>query len=113
MPWSLNLSYSFGYRGPSRYAHNGTITQTLGVNGSLSITKKWKLNGQTNLDIEAGEFAVTSFTLTRDLHCFNMSFHFVPFGYRKSYSFTLCASSSILKDLKINKQQSHYDSSSF
>ena len=63
----------------------------------------------TNFDIQAGEFSFTTFNLTRDLHCWGMSFNFVPFGYRKSYSFTISAKSSMLADLKLQKQQSHYD----
>jgi len=47
--------------------------------------------------------------VNRDLHCWSMAFNFVPFGYMKSYSFTINAKSSMLKDLKIQKRQSHYD----
>ena len=63
----------------------------------------------TNFDIMAREFSFTTINVNRDLHCWNMSFNFVPFGYMKSYSFTISASSSMLKDLKLQKRQSHYD----
>lgn len=111
MPWDLGFDYSLNYTGKSASNPNGRVTQTLGVRGNISITEKWKLSANTNFDIEAGEFSFTTFNLTRDLHCWNMSFNFVPFGFRKSYSFTISASSSMLQDLKIQKQQSHYDNS--
>lgn len=109
MPWSLGFDYSFRYTGKSSSYPNGKFSQTIGVNGKLSITKKWQLTASTNFDIEAGEFSYTRFNLTRDLHCWGMSFSFVPFGYRRSYSFTLSCNSSMLADLKIRKNKSFYD----
>ena len=47
--------------------------------------------------------------VNRDLHCWQMAFNFVPFGYMKSYSFTINAKSSMLKDLRLQKRESNYD----
>jgi lipopolysaccharide assembly outer membrane protein LptD (OstA) len=113
MPWNFSLDYSLNYTGPSSSYPNGNVSQTIGMSGNLTITEKWKLTARTNFDIDAGEFSYTSFGLTRDLHCWNMSFSFVPFGYTKSYSFTLSASSSMLSDLKIDKNKSYYDNFEF
>jgi hypothetical protein len=113
MPWDFGFDYSLNYTGPSSSYPDGKITQTLGLRGNVSITEKWKLSANTNFDLEEFEFAFTTFNLTRDLHCWNMSFNFVPFGFRQSYSFTISASSSMLQDLKLQKQQSHYDNSNF
>ncbi len=109
MPWDFGFDYSLNYTGASRAYPNGRVSQTIGVRGNLNITEKWKASMNTNFDIEAGEFSFTTFNLTRDLHCWAMSFNFVPFGFRKSYSFTISAKSSMLADLKLQKQQSHYD----
>jgi hypothetical protein len=114
MPWDFGFDYSLNYTGATSASNpNGRVTQTLGLRGNVSITSKWQMSAMTNFDIQEGEFALTSFRLNRDLHCWNMSFNFVPFGYRKSYSFTISASSSMLQDLKIQKQQSHYDNFRF
>ncbi len=109
IPWSFGFDYSFNYAGPTRSYPKGKITQTLGLRGNISLTDKWKVNVNTNFDIQAGEFAYTTFNVTRDLHCWQMAFNFVPFGFAKSYSFTINAKSSILKDLRIQKRQSFYD----
>ena len=113
IPWDFGFDYSLNYSGATSAYPNGRVTQTLGLRGNVSITNKWQLSAMTNFDIQEQEFALTSFRLNRDLHCWNMAFNFVPFGYRKSYSFTISASSSMLQDLKIQKQQSHYDNFSF
>ena len=109
MPWDFEFDYSLNYTGASKAYPNGRVSQTIGVRGNISITEKWKASMNTNFDIQAGEFSFTTFNLTRDLHCWGMSFNFVPFGFRKSYSFTISAKSSMLADLKLQKQQSHYD----
>ncbi|SHE66135.1 hypothetical protein SAMN05444274_10247 [Mariniphaga anaerophila] len=109
IPWDFGFDYSFNYSGPRKPSEKGKITQTIGVRGNLNLTDKWRISANTNYDIMAGEFSFTTFNVNRDLHCWSMAFNFVPFGYMKSYSFTINAKSSMLKDLKIQKRQSHYD----
>ncbi len=113
MPWSFRFDYSFYYS--NSYVPNSsgkikpTINQSLNFSGRLSLTDKWQMDMNTNFDVQAMKFSFTTVNITRTLHCFNMSFNFVPFGDRKSYSFTLSASSSMLRDLKISKQRSWLD----
>jgi hypothetical protein len=83
--------------------------QSLNFSGQLSLTENWRLSMNTNFDIQAMKFSFTTFNVSRELHCWAMSFNFVPFGDRKSYSFTLSAKSSMLKDLKLEKQRSWFD----
>ena len=109
VPWDFGFDYSFTYAGPSRAAPKGKFMQTIGLRGNINLTDKWRISMNTNYDIMAGEFSFTTFNVNRDLHCWQMSFNFVPFGYMKSYSFTINAQSSLLQDLKISKRQSHYD----
>jgi len=109
IPWDFGFDYSFNYSGPSSSRPNGRITQTLGFRGNLNLTDKWRISMNTNFDIMEQEFSFTTFNVNRDLHCWSMAFNFVPFGYMKSYSFTINAKSSMLRDLKLQKRQSHYD----
>lgn len=109
MPWTFGFDYSFSYNGPSKSAPNGRFSQTLGIRGTLDLTEKWKVSMNTNFDIQAGEFSYTTLNINRDLHCWQMAFNFVPFGYMKSYSFTINAKSSMLKDLRLQKRESNYD----
>lgn len=109
IPWDFGFDYSLNYTGPRIPGDKGKITQTLGFRGNLNLTDKWRISMNTNFDIMAKEFSFTTFNVNRDLHCWSMAFNFVPFGYMKSYSFTINAKSSMLKDLKLQKRQSHYD----
>ncbi len=108
VPWSVNMNYTFSYSNPNPYTPS-SINQSLNLSGNLSLTDNWKMSMTTNYDIQARKFSFTTLNLTRTLHCWNMSFSFVPFGERKSYSFTLAASSSMLRDLKIEKSKSWFD----
>ncbi len=108
IPWDFNFNYSLSYSHPNPFV-SANISQSLNFSGSMSLTDKWNMRLTTNFDIQARQFSFTTFNVSRNLHCFNMSFNFVPFGDRKSYSFTLNASSSMLKDLKIDKRRSWYD----
>ncbi len=109
IPWNFGFDYSFSYSGPSSGAPKGRVTQTIGIRGNLKLTNKWNVSMNTNFDINAGQFSYTTFNVNRDLHCWQMAFSFVPFGYAKSYSFTINAKASMLKDLRVQKNQSFYD----
>lgn len=109
IPWDFSIDYNFTYAGPPRPSQKGKFTQTMGFRGNMNLTDKWRISMNTNFDIMAQEFSFTTINVNRDLHCWQMSFNFVPFGYMKSYSFTINAKSSMLRDLKLQKRQSHYD----
>jgi hypothetical protein len=113
IPWSFRFDYSLYYNNSFQPDANGkikpTINQSLNLGGRLSLTDKWQMDMNTNFDIQAMKFSFTTVNVTRTLHCWSMSFNFVPFGDRKSYSFNLSASSAMLRDLKISKQSSWRD----
>lgn len=108
IPWEFRADYSMSYSHPNPFV-DAVVNQSVNLSGRLSLTEKWNMSMTTNFDIEAGKFSFTTFNVSRNLHCWSMSFNFVPFGDRRSYSFSLNASSSMLKDLKIDKNKSWYD----
>ncbi|WP_372776015.1 putative LPS assembly protein LptD [Mangrovibacterium sp.] len=108
IPWEFRFDYTMSYSKSNPYS-DAVINQSMNFSGRMSLTDKWNMSMTTNFDIEAGEFSFTTFNVSRALHCWNMSFNFVPFGDRRSYSFSLNASSSMLQDLKIDKRKSWYD----
>jgi len=109
IPWDFNMNYSLTYSNSFRPNTKPTVNQSIGLNGHLSLTDNWRLSVNTNFDVQSMSFSYTTFNINRELHCWGMSFNFVPFGARKSYSFTLSAKSSMLKDLKLDKKRSWYD----
>lgn len=100
--WRVSANYTFRYSNPSGKAN---WTQSVSLNGSLDLTPKWKTTLSSGFDFIAKELTHTRMTVTRDLHCWTMSFEFSPFGQRKYYSFTIRANASLLQDLKIDKTE--------
>ena len=113
LPWNLGFNYTVNYN--ISYVNNGTtgyrknVTQTIGFNGSLNITPKMGITFQGGYDIMKKKLTTSSVSITRDLHCWQMSFSWIPFGYHKSWSFNIGVKAASLADLKYDKSQSMYD----
>jgi hypothetical protein len=107
LPWSININYRLNYSKPG--LARATVTQSIDVSGSLSLTPKWQFSYSTGFDITNKQFAATSFDITRDLHCWEMTFNCIPFGQHQSYNFRINVRSSMLRDLKLTKRESWYD----
>lgn len=106
IPWKINVNYSWSY---SKTGLKKTYYHTIRLSGDMSLTAKWKIGMNTGYDFIRKKFSTTNISIHRDLHCWSMRFTVVPFGERRSYSFSISANSSILRDLKYNKSKSWYD----
>jgi len=106
MPWTLNLSYSINYSKPSL---KSTISQTLSFNGSVTITKKMLMDYTSGYDFESKAITMTQIGIRRDLHCWIMSFNWVPNGSMKGWNFTIRAKASVLGDLKYDRRKDFHD----
>jgi hypothetical protein len=106
IPWSLSMNYTIAYF-KTGYAPK-SLTQSLTVNGNVSLTEKWKITVTSGFDFIAQGLTYTTIGITRDLHCWQMTLTTVPFGIKQSYFFTITAKSSILQDLKLTKRSPTY-----
>lgn len=106
IPWSIRLDYNFRYSKPR---FESTISQNMRISGDVSLTKKWKVSFSTGYDFANKEVTSSSFSIFRDLHCWEMNLSAIPFGRHQSYSFRIAVKSSILQDLKLQKRDSWYD----
>ena len=107
IPWNLGFSYSISYN------NNGikkNITQAVQFNASVNLTEKWGLTFNGGFDIMARKLSIGTFTLTRDLHCWQMNFSWTPVGTCKGWNFHIGVKSSLLQDLKYDRSKSRYDS---
>lgn len=115
VPWQLGLNLNYSYSKSYAYAneqlqtkHNHT--QTLSVNGSIALTKSLNISFNTGLDLTRLKPTTTTFNATYDLHCFNISVMWVPFGQWESWSFRIAAKASALADLlQYRKSSSYWD----
>jgi hypothetical protein len=108
VPWSASINYSWSYSKANTLTP--LIKHTIGFNGDFSLTQKWKVSYGGGYDIKAKKATSVNLNISRDLHCWQMSFSVVPFGKYAFYSFTINAKSSLLRDLKYDKKSDYrYD----
>lgn len=115
-PWSITLRYTFNYI--SKYDtkiqdYKSIFTQTINSTANLTLNEKWKIGARIDYDIQRRELAYWSMNFHRDLHCWEMSFNFVPFGTYQSYMFRINIKSSIFQGLEWKKQNSWRDNIDF
>lgn len=103
LPWSLRVNYNLN----DNRSLNGenTISQALRFSGNLDFTKNWKLGFSSGYDLKQKQFTFTNMNFTRELHCWVMTFSWVPFGFQQSYVLTIRVRSNILSDLKIDRRR--------
>ncbi len=116
--WNLNVNYNIAYEQNIMYrgyawdydiTRKPKIIHTIGLTGSIRPTPKWKLSLRTNFDIEGKEVTFTEIEVYRDLHCWEMSFNWIPSGIRKSYMFSIRIKAPMLKDIKWEKRDDFRD----
>lgn len=112
IPWSLSVNYSVRYGNTNifntdKMEYEMDFTHNLSLNGSLTLTPKWRISGNSTYDFKAKQFTYTNISVSRDLHCWSMSASIVPFGVYKSYNFHIGVNSSMLSDLKYDKRSEY------
>jgi lipopolysaccharide assembly outer membrane protein LptD (OstA) len=101
VPWNISLNYDIRYNKPGLEKR---IDKSGGVTGQFILTKNWKLSGGTQYNFTTKEFSVPVVDIYRDLHCWEMSMHWIPFGRYQSYFFNIRIKAAALRDLKLDKR---------
>ncbi len=114
MPWSITFGYGitmrentsgkFNYKS-MRYPYS--FSQTLNMSGNVRISDGWNISFSSGYDFDNHKMSMTTASLQRDLHCFNMSCSVVLAPYT-SYNFTFRCNAATLTDaLKYDKRSGY------
>ncbi len=106
VPWSLRMAYNFNYSKPGLKSN---ISQTMTLGGDIKLTPKMAITYNTGIDIKQKEITMTRVGISRDLHCWEMNFSWIPMGYMKSWNFTIRAKASMLQDLKYERKKDYHE----
>ena len=116
LPWSFSVSYGITMRedlsapiNVARMRYPWKLTHSMNMSGNMKLTNKWNISFSSGWDFAYHDFTMTTMSVTRDLHCFNMSCSVVVKPYT-SYNFTVKANSQMLADLLKIKKRSSYNS---
>lgn len=114
MPWSLTVGYGISMRENTagkfntktmRYPYK--FTQTLNFSGNVRLSDGWNISFSSGYDFEDHGISMTTASLQRDLHCFNMSCSVVLAPYT-SYNFSFRCNAATLTDaLKYDKRSGY------
>ena len=112
IPWSISFGYGITMREDNdvkRFNYNTMrypykFTQNLNISGNIRISDGWNISFSSGYDFDNHKISMTTASLSRDLHCFNMSCSVVLAPYT-SYNFSFRCNASTLTDaLKYDKR---------
>ena len=115
LPWSISFGYGITMRentDKSKFNYNTMrypykFTQNLNMSGNVRLSDGWNITFSSGYDFENKKISMTMASLSRDLHCFNMSCSVVLAPYT-SYNFSFRCNASTLTDaLKYDKRSSY------
>ncbi|MGB2868883.1 MAG: putative LPS assembly protein LptD [Bacteroidota bacterium] len=104
IPWNITFNYTFSESrpNPSFYSRTSSLSSQL----SFNLTEKWQISTSASYDFVSKKHYIPYVSVTRDLHCWSMSFEWNPMGIREGYRFELKVKAPQLQDLKVTKQSS-------
>ena len=104
--WStnINLSYSLDALNPDRTSK----TFWANSNSIINITNNWKVSYRARFDLMERDLVNHSFSIYRDLHCWELSLNWTPNGIGQGINFKINVKSPTLKDLKLEKKGGVY-----
>ena len=114
MPWSISFGYGITMRentsgtfNYNRMRYPYKFTQNLNFSGNIRLSDGWNISFSSGYDFDAKKLSMTTASLGRDLHCFNMSCQVVLTPYT-SYNFSFRCNAATLTDaLKYDKRSSY------
>ncbi len=114
IPWSFTVSYGITMAedrskqiNVRRMRYPYSFTQTMNFSGYVRIADGWNITFSSGYDFNYHELSMTTASVSRDLHCFEMSCSVVLRPY-SSFNFTFRARASELADaLKWDKRSSY------
>jgi len=100
IPWNVSLNLNYSYNKPN--LSDATERIDLSLRSNISLTKNWKIGWSLRYDLENKKITNQDFNITRDLHCWEMTFNWQPtFDF---YRFQINIKESVLRDIKVTKQ---------
>ncbi len=112
IPWSFTVNYSVRYteQTTSEYysaenmAYKLKFSHSLTFSGNIQPSTNWKMSYSGSMDLTELEITQMSMSISRDLHCWNLTASVTPFGVYKSFLVTIGVKASMLSDLKYDKR---------
>ena len=100
--WSSSASFSFSYNNAN--PNNPYKTFWMSSNSTFQVTEAWKVQYNARLDLINQELVSHTFSVYRDLHCWELSLNWTPNGYASGLYLKINVKSPNLRDLKLEQR---------
>ena len=104
--WNSNISISYTYSATDPSKPKKTFWAN--TTSTFNVTSKWRVSYRARFDLIQRDLVSHSFSIYRDLHCWELSLNWTPSGLGQGINFKLNVKSPTLRDLKIEKRGGVY-----
>ena len=105
IPWNISISFNFSQTQPTPQSYSRSASMNASL--SFNLTEKWQVSTSGSYDFVRKQHYIPSVSVTRDLHCWQMSFSWQPMGTLEGYRFEIKVKAPQLQDIKVTKQSNN------
>ena len=100
--WNATFNFRYSLNKNNPLIKNESFSMNMRL--KMNITRKWKIGYSARFDLMEKRLLNQNVNISRDLHCWELSFNWVPGGYGKQYSLLIRVKAPTLKDLKYEEK---------
>lgn len=100
--WTAGFSFSYTLTNPGMQSEVERFQ--MNSNLKLQLTANWRINYSASFDLISRNLLNHSFSIYRDLHCWEMSISWQPSGYARGFYLKIQPKSPQLKDIKLEQK---------
>jgi hypothetical protein len=108
LEWSTDINGTFSYTPSSIPNGPAALSALLSANLNLVIEKTWRFTTAFNVDVISGQVNSPTLSLQKDLHCWDLSFRWQPFGTTQGYFFRVGIKTGQLRDVQLTRQDNKF-----
>lgn len=102
--WNLSIDINYNYN--HELINQKSSSLNLSLDFALRLTPTWSIFLTTQYDAINKEIVSPIIRINKDLHCWDLTFTWYPYGTFTGFYFRFGIKSSVLRDLKIEKRSS-------
>ncbi len=104
VPWSMNVGYDYSFNtyNPDAKTRSSSMRASL----TISPTERWRISASTYYDFVSKQIGTPQIGVQRDLHCWEMTFSWVPTGYYRHFELVIRLKAPQLQDIKLERKGS-------
>lgn len=104
IPWNVNISLNYNYGMANQSSYSKTENLFLRARLSFSPSSTLQIAANAGFDLLSGEIRTPNINITKDLHCWQLKFDWVPTGFNRGFYLRFGIKASQLSDLKLEKE---------